>query len=341
MRVAFDAQLTVGTATGIGTYQRELAAALTAAGLDIVMLANAGLDPWRFDRRVLWDQIMLPAQTARSGAALLHATAGTLPLLRTMPAVVTIHDLAWLRVQQHTRSYARAYFGALQRRLARGADAIIADSAFTAAEIAELIAPRAPVHVVHLGVGEERARAARTPRHIAPFALVTGTVERRKNLGAIVEALPQLPRLRVVSIGPLTPYARDVARRAAELGVDDRLELRGYVEPAERARLEAEATLALVPSRYEGFGYALADALVGGIPVIAARSSSLVEVAGGDAVLVDPDDTAGWTHAIAALLADPGAAEQRAAALRVRSAARFAWPLCAQATRAVYASVAS
>ena len=86
----------------------------------------AALDPWRFDRRVLWDQVLLPLLAARSGADVLHAASGTLPLVRTLPTVVTVHDMAWLRVQSHTRAYARAYFGALDEtalsRRGRGPD---------------------------------------------------------------------------------------------------------------------------------------------------------------------------------------------------------------------------
>ncbi len=112
MIVALDTQLAVGTATGAGVYQRDLAAALREAGAAVRELSAPWLDPWRFDRRVLWDQVLLPLQAARSGAKILHAAGGTMPLGCTLPTVVTVHDLAWLRVQSHTRAYARIYFGA-------------------------------------------------------------------------------------------------------------------------------------------------------------------------------------------------------------------------------------
>ena len=107
----------------------------------------------------------------------------------------------------HTRPYARAYFGGLQSRAYRGAAAIVADSRFTADEYRALIDPGAQVDVVYPGVDERFARIERRPGE-APFALVTGTVEVRKNLLVLVEALPSLPSLRVVSVGPHTRYAR-------------------------------------------------------------------------------------------------------------------------------------
>jgi glycosyltransferase involved in cell wall biosynthesis len=339
VRIALDTQLALGTATGIGVYERDLARALAAAGEDVCALQLPALDPWRFDRRVLWDQVVLPLLAARSGAQVLHAASGTLPAVRTLPTVVSVFDMAWLRVQSHTRAYARAYFGGLMKRLYRGADAVLTSSAFARDEFLELAGPRAEVHTVYPGVDERFAALVRRPR-ARPFALVVGTVERRKNLLRAVETLAAVPELDLVAVGPPTPYAGEVLARVRDLGLGERVALRGYVALAEIDRLYSEAALALVPSRYEGFGYALAEAMCAGLPVVAARSSSLVEVAAGDAVLADPDDAAAWVDAVRAILADRDAAEARAATLRARTAARFAWPQAAAACAALYRRVA-
>jgi glycosyltransferase involved in cell wall biosynthesis len=333
--VALDAQLTVGTATGIGVYQRDLAAALRTAGTDVRELRAPGLDPWRFDRRVLWDQVLLPLQAARSGASLLHATAGTLPFVRTLPTVVTVHDLAWHRVQSHARAYARTYFGKLQQRAYRHAAAIVCDSEFSAAEFKELIDPNALVDVVYPGVDERFARIVRRPTE-SPFALVVGTVEARKNLLLLIEALPAIPSLRIVSVGPHTPYADSVRARANELNVQDRVDLRGYVTPDELDALYAGATCALIPSRYEGFGYALAEALCAAVPAIAARSSSLVEVSGEAVPLIDPDDVTAWTQAIRELLGARDVRQRDAEVLRASMVQRFSWTMAAKSMLAVY-----
>ena len=335
MIVALDGQLAVGTATGIGVYQRDLAAALRDAGTDVRVLRAPWLDPWRFDRRVLWDQALLPLAAARSGADILHASAGTMPLLRTLPTVVTVHDLAWHRVQAHTRGYARAYFGTLQARAYRNAAAIVCDSHFSASEYRELIDEHANVDVVYPGVDERFARIVRNPDE-SPFALVVGTVEARKNLLVLIEALAAIPKLRIVSVGPPTPYADGIRKLAAELRVADRLELRGYITEPELDDLVARATCALIPSRYEGFGYALAEAMCAGVPAIAARTSSLIEVATDKTPLLDPDDGSAWTHAIRALLDHREEAERTAAAHRPASQARFAWPTAATAMNEVY-----
>jgi glycosyltransferase involved in cell wall biosynthesis len=337
--VALDTQLAVGTATGVGVYQRDLAQALRTDNVDVRELSAPWLNPWRFDRRVLWDQVLLPLQAARSGANLLHASAGTMPFIRTLPTVVTVHDLAWHRVQAHTRPYARTYFGPLQARAYKRAAAIVCDSNFSASEYHDLIDASAQIDVVYPGVDARFAQIERFPDP-SPFALVVGTVEARKNLLVLIEALPSLPTLRIIAIGPPTPYADAVRARAAALHVADRVELRGYVERDQLDRLYACATCALIPSRYEGFGYALAEAMCAAIPAIAARSSSLVEVAGDDVPLVAPDDVTAWVDAIGALLADVDAAQRRADDIRQRAVQRFAWSTAASQMHAIYDRVA-
>jgi len=337
--VALDTQLAVGTATGIGVYQRDLANALRNEHVEVRELSAPWLNPWRFDRRVLWDQALLPLAAARSGATLLHASAGTMPFIRTLPTVVTVHDLAWHRVQSHTRSYARTYFGALQARAYKHAAAIICDSNFSASEYHELIDLRAQVDVVYPGVDPRFATLERR-KDPSPFALVVGTVEARKNLQILIEALPSLPSLRIIAVGPPTPYANAVRARAAELNVADRVELRGYIDRKELDTLYSCATCALIPSRYEGFGYALAEAMCAGVPAIAARSSSLIEVAADDVPLVDPDNVTAWVDAIGALLADIDKAQRRADDVRRRAVQRFAWSTAASQMHAIYDRVA-
>jgi len=338
VRVGLDAQLARGTATGIGEYVRGLGAALQAAGVDVVMLESRRLDPWRFDRRVAWDQVLLPLAAARVHVDLLHCASGTLPLVRTAPVVATVHDVAWLRAQAHARPYARAYFGRFQLARYARARRVIVDSHFSRAELLSCTAlPEERVAVVYPGVAADVMDVRRARDDAAPFVLVVGTVEPRKNLAVLVRALAALPHLRLVAVGPATPYRDACLALARELGVAERFELRGYVPRAEVLDLYARALLAAVPSRYEGFGYGVAQALCAGVPTVAAATSSLPEVAGGTATLVGPDDVAGWVAALAALAADPAGAEDRAAAVRAAACARFGWARAARDVTDVYA----
>jgi glycosyltransferase involved in cell wall biosynthesis len=336
--VAVDAQLAVGTATGIGEYVSGLCAQLrSTAGVSVVELQEPALDPWRFDRRVFWDQWLLPRRARASGAQLLHCASGTMPLRLPLPAIVTVHDVAWLKVQRRAKFYARYYFGRFSLSQYARARAVAVDSDFSRKElltVLDAVADR--VRVVYPGVAPDFCKLHCTPSEDA-FLLVPGTVEPRKNLETLVRALALAPRARLVVAGPPTPYAQECAHLAFRLGVADRLDLRGYVTRAELLRLYATCTAVLVPSLYEGFGYAAAQALCAGVPLLSSDRASLPEVVGGQAPLVDACDHAAWGAQITALLEDPLQAQRRAAQARDRAIARFGWRASAEAMLDAYA----
>jgi len=337
VRVALDAQLTVGTATGIGEYVRGLAAALRGRGTDVVELRDEGLDPWRFDRRILWDQLLLPRRARSSGAGLLHCTAGTMPLDAGMPIVVTVHDLAWHEAQAHAPAYARYYFGAFSLRRYRRAARIVVDSNFSRERLLRLLdAEAARVQVVYPGVAADFCNLERTTGDRRTI-LAVGTVERRKNLAVLIRALPSLPGARLLALGPHTPYAQECAELAQRLGVSDRVEMPGYVSRADLLARYRSCAVVAVPSLYEGFGYAAAQALCAGAPCVVSDRSSLPEIARDEARIVSADDEAAWIAALAAALG--GENDQRAASVRAGAIARFAWEASAAQMEALYALV--
>ncbi len=334
MRIAIDAQLAQGTATGIGEYVSGLVAALRARGLEIVTLEERKLDPWRFDRRVFWDQVLLPQRARQSHADLLHCASGTMPLSLPMPVVVTVHDVAWLRVQQHTRPYARYYFGNFSIERYKHAAAIAVDSEFSRRELLDVVPDldASRVRVVYPGVSGDVCAIARAREGNA--ILVVGTVERRKNLEAIVRMLPFLPDARLISVGPYTPYRDECEHLAQALEVSDRVEFRGYVSRDELLGLYASCAVVAMPSRYEGFGYGAAQALCAGAPVVVSDQSSLPEVVGDDGTVVAIESMQGWLDALGAALR--GACDARAAEVRERAIARFAWSKSAADMAATY-----
>ncbi|MDQ2865572.1 MAG: glycosyltransferase family 4 protein [Candidatus Eremiobacteraeota bacterium] len=335
MRVAVDAQLAVGTSTGIGEYVRGLIRALRACGTDVVALSEPRLNPWRFDRRVLWDQFVLPARAKRSGAMLLHCAAGTVPLRTSLPVIATVHDVAWLRVQSHTRAYARYYFGKFSLERYRRVAAFAVDSQFSRNELLEAM-PRldsACVRVVYPGVAADYCALVRE-RGDGRTIFIPGTVERRKNLETVIRALPLLPGARIVSVGPYTPYQDTCREIAEELGVASRVEFRGYVGRGEVLSLYRTCAAVAVPSRYEGFGYAAAQALCAGTPCVVSDRASLPEVVDGDAAIVSGDDPQAWSAALAAAIRGDG--DARATAARSRSRVRFGWNASAAAMLSAY-----
>lgn len=342
--IGIDTQLMHGTPTGIGEYLHGLLPALRAQSVTFDMLSKPDFDPWRFDRRVIWDQYILPRRALPY--PLLHCTSGIMPFLRLDRAtIVTVHDVAWLRVQQHARWYARAYFGGIMLRAYRRATAIITVSAFSRDELLSFggFDPD-KVHVVYPGVSADFTNIVRRmerPAHEAPIILSVGTVERRKNLALIIRALARMQhgRAQLYSCGPPTPYLEQCRALAQELGVSDRVHFLGYIDRAELLALYAKATVAVMPSVYEGFGLGAAQALVAGVPLIVANASSLPEITDGDARIVEASDVEAWAHELDEVIAQPHVANASAQSVRMRSRERFSWTQTATATAALYRSV--
>jgi glycosyltransferase involved in cell wall biosynthesis len=335
VKIAVDAQLTVGTATGIGEYVRGLVAALREQGADVVELVEPQLDPWRFDRRVLWDQVRLPQRARAEGADVLHCASGTMPMRFERPVVVTVHDVAWLRVQAHTRPYARYYFGTFALHRYRRASRIAVDSNFSRGELLQLLDGYDPerIDVVYPGVAADYCTLERGSGD-GRTILAVGTIERRKNLELIVRALPSLAGARLVAVGPPTSYRRECEELALELKVRDRVEFAGYVDRAALLNLYATCAVVAVPSRYEGFGYAAAQALCAGAPCVVSDRSALPEVVGNDAPALPLDDLDAWTHELGSALR--GERDGAAASARDAARTRFAWPASARRMRDVY-----
>jgi glycosyltransferase involved in cell wall biosynthesis len=335
MRVAVDAQLAVGTATGIGEYVRGLIDALRADGVDVVELNDPKLDPWRFDRRVVWDQVLLPQRARAAKADLLHCASGTVPLGLSMPYVVTVHDVAWLRVQSHARPYARYYFGRFSIERYRAAAAIAVDSAFSRDELLEVMPELNPaiVRVVYPGVARD-FRLVQREGGDRTTILAIGTVERRKNLERLIEALPALEGARLISVGPFTSYQDECEALADRLHVRDRVEFRGYVPREDLLELCSHAAVIAVPSLYEGFGYAAAQGMCAGVPVVVSDQASLPEIVGDGARVVPVNDAQAWIDALGAALR--GEDDARATAGRAAAIERFAWRQSAHAMRDTY-----
>ena len=335
MKVALDAQLAIGTATGIGEYVRGLIKALHRRGVEIAELSEPRLDPWRFDRRVMWDQVLLPLRARASGAPLLHCAAGTMPWIHGPPVVVTVHNVAWLAVQNHARLYARYYFGEFSLRRYSHAARIVVDSAFSRDELLRRSAAIEParVEVVYPGVADDFCSLTRSAGDGCTI-LAVGTIEPRKNLELLVRALAHLPQARLVAVGPQTSYASECIALAQQLGVADRIELTGYLPRRALLELYGNCAVAAVPSRYEGFGYAAAQALCAGVPCVVSDRSSLPEVVGRDARIVPVDDLDDWVAALDAALC--GDDDARAAGIRAAAAVRFSWDASAQQMEAIY-----
>ena len=305
--------------------------------------------------KVVWEQVTLPLEAGRVDADLLYAPYFSLPLVAGMRTVVTIHDLIPLLLPEYAPSAPfKAYFR-LVSAATRRADAVVTDSAHSAADIARRLGvPRDKIHVVPLGVDARYTRphgvdelAGLRGRLGLPerFILYLGGVDPRKNIPVLLRAL-KLLQDRGQSVAPLAIVAprggrfADPREEAARLGLvagRDVLFL-DWIDEDDKPALYAAATAFVFPSRYEGFGLTPLEAMASGAPVLCSNASSLPEVTGDAALLLDPDDEAAWAEALLRVAGDAALRTDLTARGRAQ-AALFRWDETAAGLRQVFRRV--
>lgn len=225
------------------------------------------------------------------------------PAQTPIPAVVTVHDLTHLHYYTHLHC---AYYNVVLRRFFRRCRAIICVSEYTRNEFLNWsgMSP-SQVFTVHNGISRELFSAVDDFGLPFPYVLYPGNRRRHKNLDRLLEAfaLSSLSRdgVRLVLTG--NPEAK-LRRKAARLGVERFLHFVGEVSDSDLARLYRGAKLLAFVSLYEGFGLPILEAMASGIPVLTSKVSAMPEVAGGAAVLVNPESTEEIAHALERLVSD-------------------------------------
>lgn len=358
-RVALDTTVAALDLAGTGHHIRSLAEALRPLlGDRLVPIRSrfaaphagprtAGAMARTLGRDLWWHQGGVERAARHTGADLLHLPAAIGPIRGTMPTVVTIHDLSVLHAPQDFRPWFRHYARIVIPRLARRAVRVIAVSEATRADVVEhLGVPEDRVVVVPNGVDVSREPIADSRKMELParYVLSVGTLEPRKNLLRLFEAIRMLaerPATRdivLVHAGGYGWLADDIVREAHSPPLRDRVRLLGYVTQGELTSLYGQASLLAYPSLFEGFGLPVLEAMAHGCPVVTSDRSSLPEVAGDAALLVDPESVESIAEGIARLWEDDAlAADFRARGLeRARS---FSWERTARLTADVYASV--
>ena len=353
--IGYDAKRIVRNATGLGNYCRTLVNDLAAVVPPAWQLRLYAPDPGRDDLRLqvpersnltyafplrgglrgaFWRTRTIVRDLLRDSVSLYHGLTGELPLgIRKsgIPSVVTIHDLIFLRHPEYY-PWVDAKLYAWKFRIAcREADRIIAISECTKRDVIELggvapdridviyqsCSPRFADDVSPQYADEVRARYALPPR----FMLTVGTIERRKNVLLAVRALPFLPAdVHLVAVGRSTPYAQCVLQEADRDGLSSRVHFLHGVSDTDLQALYRLAEVFVYPSRYEGFGIPVIEAIHSHLPVVAATGSCLEEAGGPDSLYVSPDDPEALVAAVRQVLR--GAPDREARIVRSRDYVR-------------------
>ncbi|AHG91022.1 glycosyl transferase group 1 [Gemmatirosa kalamazoonensis] len=255
-------------------------------------------------------------------------------------SVVTVHDITPFRVPDAFTPGKRALGRPMLRHAVRRATRVVCVGQATASDLGEWFPSVARKLVaVPNGVSQRFfGRPPGPPPLDESYVLCVGNQKPHKNLGAAVDVLaalrPQFPSLRLVVAGGRdtpTPIAR---ARAAELGLGDAVVELGAVDDDLLHRCYAGAAALLFPSRYEGFGLPVVEAMAAGAPVVASSTPAVREVVGGAAPVYDPDDVRGMAAEVRTLLTDPTLRATRIADGRER-ASQFSWARAARETARV------
>ncbi len=286
----------------------------------------------------LWTHLRLAWELWRRPPDLFFTPAHVIPLTYFGPSAATIHDLGYHYFPEaHTRRQV-AYLNWSTQHNGRRANHIIADSKATKEDLIKLYKlDAAKIQVVYPAhdpalqpVTDEGELTAVHQKHniSAPYLLYLSTIQPRKNLICLIEAYAALPNHahQLVLAGGLGWRAEPILAAIESLKPEVRQQiiLPGYIPDEDKAALISGATALLYPSLYEGFGFPVLEANACGTPVICSNSSSLPEVSGEAALLVDPLNAQEMTAAINQLLADKSL-RQRLTNKGFENIKRFSW----------------
>jgi glycosyltransferase involved in cell wall biosynthesis len=297
---------------------------LVPTGVEPVELP-AESQPWR----MAWS---LPRLLSRIRPALSHFQYVVAPRCPS-PAVVTIHDLSFERDPHLMGRSDRFFFKTMVPRSARRADRVLTVSEQTKRDLVEFYGLDETKIVVTPNGVDDRFRPGRDRDDADAYLLFVGALQARKDPVTAIEALSLVDTgLRLVLVGPDKGAERKSRDAVARLGLNGRVEFAGHVEMDELASLYRDAEALVFPSRYEGFGLPVVEAMASGTPVVAAAAGAVPEVAGDAAILVEPGDPVALAGGIERALAD----RERLVRAGLERAKRYSWAQTAEQTLGVY-----
>jgi glycosyltransferase involved in cell wall biosynthesis len=310
----------------------------------------------RFPGRILnalLERLSVPVELFTGRLDVFHGTCDFAPRTLRCKTVVTIHDLIPIRHPEFAPPHGAGSHRKSVSSSARSADVIIAVSHFTKAEILEVFGvPSERIRVIHNGFAssfgpmtdpEQIERTKQKHGVRGPYILFVGNIEPRKNIETLVRACVELRsateyKYSLVIAGNKDWHFPVVWETVRKLRAEDSIIFTGTVDNDDLASLYRGAEVFAFPSLFEGFGIPVLEAMACGTPVIASNRTSIPEVAGGAALLVDPLDAVGMAEAMHRLLSDP-ALRRQCIERGFRRAKAFSWEKAARETFEVYRGV--
>lgn len=295
-------------------------------------------------RRLIWTQLQLPQIYQKLNASLLFSPIPEAPIYSQCRSIVTVHDLIPLRFPR-SFSPLTLYYRHYLPLVLQQTEHIICDSQATARDLVDFLkipaAKITPILLAHDANNFRPLSLSGTGNNPPPYFIYLGRQDPHKNLTRLIEAFANLTNcldceLWIVG-SPDRRYTPKLQAQAKELGVGKRVKFINYVAYEKLPVLLSQALALVFPSLWEGFGFPVLEAMACGTPVITSNVSSLPEVAGEAALLVNPENTAEMTAAMAAIAKD---AQLRSHLSRcsLERASKFSWKKTAEETQSLLQS---
>lgn len=353
MRIGYDAKRAFLNRTGLGNYSRWLIRSMVSyypqntyfLYTPKIRHQNGLSFPSGFQNVVavvprskfftsLWRSAGVVKDLKRDQVDLYHGLSHELPRgidKKGIRSVVTVHDLIFMRFPQYFGAINRLIYSSKLKHACRLADKIVAISKRTKQDLIDLLnIPAEKIEVVYQGCdpifkkdSSEQEKQAVLKKHDLPaeFILSVGTIEERKNLLQLINALPGLNYdIKLVVVGRQTAYFNKVKQAIDLHHIANRVIFLNSVSFDELPALYQSAKIFVYPSRYEGFGIPVLEALCSGVPVIAATGSCLEEAGGPCSQYAAPDDVDGLAEKLNLVLGDEGLRQKMIAEGREYSA---------------------
>jgi len=354
LRIGIDARPLTLPSNGIGRYTREIVSRLAASHHELFLYTHQPIELQddritfrcgNLDRPLFasaFAQYRFPRWAYIDSVEVFWSPRHHLPLFSSAPGVVTIHDLVWRKAPDSMIGLGRLLEALLMPPSLRKAQAIIAVSEATREDLVEYL----PAVTDRISVIPEAAFTPTEEPQLNPQRsneiLFVGTFEPRKNLPGILKAFALLIEQGITShrliLAGNPGWKENVAGLIAHLGLEGHVTLFGQANQVELEKLYQNCDFTVQPAFYEGFGLPVLEAMTYGKPVITSNLSSMPEVAGDAALLVDPNSPEEIAEAMKRLITEPDLYQTLASRTRAQ-AAKFSWDRAAAETLRVLESV--
>jgi glycosyltransferase involved in cell wall biosynthesis len=358
IRIGVDARLLSEPLTGIGRYFHEVLSRLVESDYEWHLYShrpiiigdwnrhNVIIKTWNLKGRflrMLWAQSILPYWCYKDSISLFWGPSHRIPrfLSASTSSIVTIHDLVWRHAGWTMRPFSRFLDSIFMMEAVTISDAVITVSSSTANDLRnEFPMCSEKISVIYHGVSSFRSKALPSlvfdyPKS-KPYYLFVGTIEPRKNLVRLLEAISLMPQSAresadLIIIGGKGWGGVDLGKLIDQYDIVQNIKIKGYVGDDVLSSLYKNAIFLVMPSIYEGFGLPIIEALSYGIPVLTSNCSSMPEVAGDAAILVDPEDSKSISKGLELLIINKDLRNYLAGKAK-RQASRFNWDVASKKT---------